>query len=331
MTIKVGGNKGGGGSLSVRNDNIFANSTDRNDFFNNNSSRLIEGTTITVAGKLQKYINSSWVEITPVITGPSGQNAPSLLLQYSATGNSGWSNTLNTALHKYWRWSTDNGATWSANFVKFSGDGNSGVPEPYSLSVGADQKLRLSKNSTVIQEQDETGSTILGHTVFHAGNAQLQATALNGLTGTQRILGSAIRDYPVMSSTVAGVAKLGTTLTVDASGVLNAAVSPTSIKIVANQAARLAIPTSTGATLAIQQDNGFTYGIEANQDASVNSNWKQIGTVATNVVSFNGRNGAVVPVNTDYTLDLIKATDTVTSKKYVIEIRNGVVGLLETA
>jgi hypothetical protein len=199
------------------------------------------------------------------------------------------------------------------------------------MQIGLGDTLQLSKSGTVIQEQDQTGLKILGNEAFHAGNAANQALALNALTGNQRILASAIRDYPVMSSTVLGMAKLGTTLSVDANGVLNSTISPTGIKIVTNQAARLALPTSSGAMLAIQQDNGFTYGIEANQDSSVNANWKQIGTVATNVVSFNGRNGAVVPANTDYTLGMIKATDTVTTKKYVIEIRDGVVGLLETS
>lgn len=142
--------------------------------------------------------------------------------------------------------------------------------------------------------------------VFHNGNAALQATALNGLTGLNRLSAAAIRDFPVMSSAAIGMAKLGVTMTVDGNGVLNTTVSPTSIKIVANQANRLALPQSTGTTLVIQQDNGNTYGLEANLDPSTALNWKQIGTVATDVVSFNGRIGAVVPVIGDYTQKQIK-------------------------
>lgn len=489
MSIKVGKGGSGGGSLSVRDDNIFPNNTDRNNFFATNPSRLTEGLYVTVAGELQKYVNSSWVDVTPVVTGASGQDAPAVQFQYSATGNSGWSATLNTALHKYWRWSTDGGVTWSADFVKFSGEGGgAGVPEPYSMSVGVNGKLQLFKNGVLIQEQDENGAwisyaistgtgslhlgdlhsvgsagenvifknedstyawhptwgaisadgttvfeqsarvhgttlltvepvgsigagvrgydssfsvagdvvflyldvmaaenyvgkcflkvenaitgkeicyfqfnantvtgnefripfryplwmrngqqfttkvtkedgtflqvranaantdpwrratyrTFVDRKVFHEGNAALQATTLNTLTGVDRISANAVRDFPVMSSSVLGMAKLGPTMSVDGAGFLNTSVSPTGIKIVANQAARLAIPVSGGAILAIQQDNGFTYGIEASQDTSINANWKQIGTVATNVVSFNGRNGAVLPATGDYNQKQIK-------------------------
>ena len=492
MPFVIGGGSGGSGALSVRNDNIFANTIDRDDFFTTNPSRLIEGVNVVVNGELQKYISGTWTDISPVIKGSSGQDAPQMLVQYSATGDSGWSDTLNVATHKYWRWSTDNGVTWSPDFVKFSGEGGgSGVPEPYSMSVGANGKLQLFKDGVLIQEQDENGAwiayaistgtgslhlgdlhsigsagenvifknedstyawhpcwgaisadgqtvieqsarvhsdtlltvepvgsigagvrgydsefsvtgdvvflfldvmaaetyngdcylkvdnaitgkevchflfsanTVAGNefripfkyplwmrngqqfttkvtkpdgsflqvrantagtepwrratyrtytdeTVFHEANPALQAQALNTLTGSNRISASAIRDFPIMSDSVLGMAKLGATLSINGDGVLNAAVSPTGIKIVADEAARLAIPASGGAILAIQQDNGFTYGIEAGDDTSVSANWKQIGTVATNVVSFNGRNGAVLPADGDYELSQIKVVN----------------------
>lgn len=144
------------------------------------------------------------------------------------------------------------------------------------------------------------------HDVFHDGNAVEQATALNLLTGADRLSANAVRDFPTMSNTVLGMAKLGATMSINGTGELNTAISPTGIKIVADEAARLAIPVSGGAILAIQQDTGFTYGIEASEDTSVTGNWRQIGTVATNVVSFNGRNGAVLPTDGDYTQNQIK-------------------------
>jgi len=480
---------GGGSSLSVPNDFIFASNVARDDYFAVNPSKLRSDIYVSVAGQLQKYVSDTFVDVSAVIKGSSGSNAPDMLIQYSANGSSGWSNTLNAALHKYWRWSTDNGVTWSPNYIKFSGDGaTGGVPEPYSMSVSAGGKLQLFKDGELIQEQDETGawikyavttgtgslhlgdlhsvgsagenvifknedSTLAWHpcwgaisadgatvieqsarvhsgtlgavepvgaigagivdydsafsvsgnvvflyldvmagetysgkcyltvvnavtgkticeflfnanttagnefrvpfkyplwmvdgqqfttkitkedggflqvransagnepwrratfrtftdeTVFHTANAALQAQALNALTGADRLSANAIRDFPVMSSTVLGLAKLGTTMSINGDGELNTAVSPTGIKIVADQAARLSIPTSGGAIIAIQQDNGFTYGIEANQDTSVVGNWKQIGVVATNVVSFNGRNGAVVPATGDYNQKQIK-------------------------
>lgn len=102
-----------------------------------------------------------------------------------------------------------------------------------------------------------------------------------------------------------GVVKVGSTITVDADGEINVAISPTSIPIVADELARLALPLSTGAQLAIQQDDGFTYGLEANLDPSIALNWKKIGTAASSVVSFNGRIGGVTPQAGDYTQDKI--------------------------
>ena len=137
MPFVIGGGSGGSGSLSVRDEFIFATTIARDDYFTLNPSKLQESIYVSVNGELQKYVGGTFVDVTPVIRGGRGADAPSMLIQYSATGNSGWSNTLNTATHKYWRWSTDGGATWSADFVKFSGTGSSaGVPEPYSMIVG---------------------------------------------------------------------------------------------------------------------------------------------------------------------------------------------------
>lgn len=299
-------NESEGGSINVPDSLRFANTIDRDDYFTTNPSKLKIDVYVTVAGQLQRYNGEAFEDTSVVIKGDSGEDAPQMAIQYSATGNSGWQNTVNLSIHKYWRWSTDGGTTWSPDFVKFSGDGGSGVPEPYSMIIGANERLQLYKDGSLIQEQDETGSWILGNEAFHAGNAAAQATSLNSLTGNERLLASAVRDYPVMSETILGMAKLGATMSVNGNGELDTAISPTGIKIVADETARLAIPVSGGAILAIQQDTGFTYGIEASEDTSVIGNWRQIGTVATSVVSFNGRNGAVLPANGDYTQDQIK-------------------------
>lgn len=126
-----------------------------------------------------------------------------------------------------------------------------------------------------------------------------------------------------------GGIKIGGTLQIDGSGVVNVAISPTAIKIVADETARLAIPQSTGAQLVIQQDTGVTWGIEANQDPSVPANWKSLGSTATSVVSFNGRIGGVTPEFDDYQADLVPATDQTDGKKYVFAVQNGVPGIVE--
>ena len=516
MGIKFGGN-GNGSSLAVRNDLIFSNVNDRDDFFATSPSRLTDDLNVVVNGGLQKYTDGSWVDITPIIQGGKGADAPELSIHYSANGLNGWSATLNPILHKFWRWSTDNGTTWmpvppvTARFSASTAGG--GVPDPFDYFVSAQGKLQLRKYGQVIAENDENGGyitksittgtgslhlgdlhsigsanenvvfknedstlawhpcwgaisadgtqvveqtarvhsdnvlmvtpvgsvgtsvvdyndefTVVGDSVFlyldiipretyvgkltlnitkksngkevskfdynanytsgvrnrvpfkyplwafdgqqfdttitkpddsflqvtsniagtqpyretyyrtftdelvfHSGNAALQATALNVLTGNDRISAEAIRDFPTMSTTVLGVAKLGATMSIDGSGELNTAISPTGIKIVVDQAARLAIPISGGAILAIQQDSGSTYGIEAGEDTSVAGNWKQIGTVATDVVSFNGRNGGVVPAAGDYDMEQIGLTDQTNSAKYVFRVDNGVPYIEEIA
>lgn len=130
------------------------------------------------------------------------------------------------------------------------------------------------------------------------------------------------------SSKLGGI-KIGSSLQINGDGVVEVSVSPTSIPIVADESARLALPTSSGAQLAIQQDTGETWGIEASQDTSVAGNWKQIGSAATSVVSFNGRTGGVSPTYDDYQAELVPATDSTTGKKYVLAVQNGVPGILE--
>ena len=514
ITIGRRGGASGGGLLTLPSEFIFTDSIERDDYFSSNPSKLKDDMHVSVGGSLQKYIEQTWVDTSAVIKGQKGDSANNLMIQYSSTGDSGWSGTINLALHKYWRWSLDGGSTWSPNYVKFSGEGGgTGVPLPYSMIVGNNGKLQLHKDGALIQEQDETGSWVansvstgtgsfhlgslhsigsanenvifknedsglawypcwgaissdgaqvieqtaryhypsvqlttpagtkgtnvvdcnitftptdniavlyltitpredyqgelivlvtkasngkevikfeygadyttwvdgrvplkyplwasggqqliitvtkpdgsflqitsnqdgtqpyhevyyrlfVDELVFHNGNAGQQAIALNALIGTDRISSAAIRDFPTMSPTVSGMARLGATMSISGSGELNTAISPTGIKIVADEPAMLAIPVSGGAILAIQQDSGFTYGIEAGEDTSVVGNWKQIGTVATDVVSFNGRNGAVVPANGDYNMDQVSLADQTTAAKYVFRVNNGVPYIEEIA
>lgn len=486
----VTGNAGGGsgGIASVPDELIFPDAITRDDYFSTNPSKLKKDIYVTVGGTLQKYDGDQFINVSAIIRGEPGADAPGLLIQYSATGNSGWTTNLNLAIHKYWRWSTDGGLSWSADFVKFSGEGGSGVPEPYSMIVGSNGKLQLYKDGELIQEQDETGAwiatsvstgtgslhlgdlhsvgsggenviflntdstiawypgwggvsvdgtqaldisarihgelsfaepigepltsgsvpyvdnfeassdvvffygevipaetfsgrlrwiankstgkevaafyfdavlvegqraivpfkyplwvksgqsfsieitkdngdllqvrggslqptkpyrktyyrTFTDYNVFHQGNVADLSSELSSLAGNDRISANAIKDFPIADASNIGMVKIGATMTVNGEGEINSAISPTSIKIVSDEAARLLIPGSSGAILAIQQDNGFTYGIEANQDTSVVGNWKQIGVVATSVVSFNGRSGAVVPETGDYNQKQIK-------------------------
>lgn len=155
------GGSGSGGSLSVDNDLIFADATARDDFFTANPSRLTPNVYVSVAGDLQKYNADTQVfkSVTPVIQGQKGDSAPDIQIQYSADGSTGWANTLNTSIHKYWRWSTDGGVTWSPNGVRYSAASSAtGIPDPYRYEVGANGKLQLFKDAQMIAEQDDDGT-----------------------------------------------------------------------------------------------------------------------------------------------------------------------------
>lgn len=48
-------------------------------------------------------------------------NAPRpIIFQYSADGSTSWTETLDPAVHKYWRWSVDNGASFSPNNIPYN-------------------------------------------------------------------------------------------------------------------------------------------------------------------------------------------------------------------
>lgn len=82
---------------------------------------------------------------------------------------------------------------------------------------------------------------------------------------------------------------------------------------VADQAARYALPVSTKFRIVLQLDTNIQWYIEANDTPSVPSNWAEGGYVGTQVVSFNGRNGAVMPLLGDYTAALVGAVPAATA------------------
>lgn len=72
--------------------------------------------------------------------------------------------------------------------------------------------------------------------------------------------------------------------------------------IVADQAARLALPKWDDLTIAYQQSDSTTWGLDADANPSVAGNWSLMGSTAVDGVStFNGRAGVVVPQAGDYT------------------------------
>jgi len=78
---------------------------------------------------------------------------------------------------------------------------------------------------------------------------------------------------------------------------------------VANETARLALPTHPDLTIAYEEDTADAWALDAGEDPSVAENWAKLGNAqATGVQSFNGRTGNVVPLAGDYTTALITPT-----------------------
>lgn len=72
--------------------------------------------------------------------------------------------------------------------------------------------------------------------------------------------------------------------------------------IVADQAARLALPVWDDLTIAYQSSDSTTWGLDADANPSVAGNWTLMGSTAVGGVStFNGRTGVVMPQAGDYT------------------------------
>ena len=72
--------------------------------------------------------------------------------------------------------------------------------------------------------------------------------------------------------------------------------------IVADPAARLALPEWDDLTIAYQQSDSTAWGLDAGADPSVAGNWSLMGSTAVDGVSaFNGRTGPVEPQAGDYT------------------------------
>ena len=174
---------GSGGSLVVANQHFFTDNSLRDAYFAANPSEKTNGLSISVNNTLQKWDGSVWQNVTPVITGQKGDNAPPVKFQYSENGHSDWSDTLVVASHKFWRWSTDDGLSWSPNYIPYSGEGSGSVPAPYSLIVGNNGKLQLYKSGVLIQEQDEHGSWVANSISTGTGSFHLGDLHSNGSAG----------------------------------------------------------------------------------------------------------------------------------------------------
>lgn len=82
---------------------------------------------------------------------------------------------------------------------------------------------------------------------------------------------------------------------------------------VANRAARLTLTAYADLTIAYESDTGDAWGLDANDDPAIDSNWSKLGNaLGVGVASFNGRTGNIGPLSGDYTSNQI--TETLTKR-----------------
>lgn len=103
-----------------------------------------------------------------VDTGLNGASAPAVVAQYSANGTTGWTSTLNTATHKYVRYSYDGGTTYTVAIKMVGEDGTSVVIKgtaytPDTLTTGAEVLLYSdeSHTSAIVTSTLSTGDSYL--------------------------------------------------------------------------------------------------------------------------------------------------------------------------
>ena len=91
------------------------------------------------------------------LNGIDGTPAPAVQAQYSADGSTGWTETLNTATHKYIRYSYDGGKTWTTAIKIVGEDGTSVNIKGTATSktaVSGTSYFTLVYNSTTITGAD---------------------------------------------------------------------------------------------------------------------------------------------------------------------------------
>ena len=74
---------------------------------------------------LEAFKEITFTRVDTGLNGTNGMPAPAVQAQYSADGSAGWTATLNTATHKYIRYSYDGGKTWTIAIKMVGEDGTS--------------------------------------------------------------------------------------------------------------------------------------------------------------------------------------------------------------
>ena len=119
---------------------------------------------------LESQAQLAFARVDTGLDGADGNSAPAVLAEYSAD-SANWVRTLDSSIHKYIRFSYDNGATWTTAIKMTGEDGTSVTITGTAYFNGTLSNNHIGQN--VILYSDATFTTVVNTTSLHTGDAYI--------------------------------------------------------------------------------------------------------------------------------------------------------------
>lgn len=200
----------------------------------------------------------------------------------------------------------------------------------HTLTDLTNNKVRISRkidgiheifNTNIASFVDLNGSSVA--TTFAELDTYLKANVGGAVAGTGLNKSGSILNLSIAGVSTLGGVKIGTGLAIDGSGKISATATSEETVTVSNEAAMLALPMQAGGYRVNRTDLERLYYLNSGEDPAVLANWTAGPSTALAVLTFNGRNGAVLPEKGDYKVSMVRVPDTTTGTNYYLEIDNG--------
>lgn len=175
-------------------------------------------------------------------------------------------------------------------------------------------------NTDISNFTDLSGDPVA--TTFAELDAYLKANIGGASAGDGLSKSGSVLSLDVAGVNTLGGVKVGTGLSIDGSGKLSATASSEETVTVSDEAAMLSLPQLAGGYRVNRLDVERLYYLNSGEDPAVLVNWTQGPSTALAVLSYNGRNGAVVPQKGDYKSSMVKVTNDDTGVNGFIGIDN---------
>lgn len=161
-------------------------------------------------------------------------------------------------------------------------------------------------NTAISNFVDLNGDAVA--TDFASLDAYLKTNVGGAVAGTGLSKSGSVLNLDVAGVDSLGGIKIGTGLSIDGTGKVSATATSEETVTVSSQAAMLALPQQSGGYRVNRTDEERLYYLNSGDDPAVLGNWTQGPSTALAVLTFNGRNGAVLPQKGDYKSSMVKVT-----------------------